>query len=325
MSRVLDKNHQLLFKTLSKYAICKHIAGTPISSCRFGQQRALIFNTALPTTTYPAGWLTQDKFLQKLWLIDRGIQTPNGISINCNNLSTLNSKTLPFSFPVVLKPIVGQYGDFVYLEIESKAELLDRIKKTFLPRKINRILIEEQVSGLHLRIYVDSSGTTRVGRFLPPSVIGDGKHSILALIQIENYKRLSNKHKQNATIKISEMLLCYLAKLSLSLDFIPALKQPIQLNSVINRGMGGVYTDLTGKVHPSLITNAKNILKIFPGLSAASVEFICENYSTSLESQKHWVTEVSTDLGLFLYNRKPAYQNHQQPHETIASSLLMHN
>ncbi len=317
-----DKNHQLLVKALNKRTICTHIAETPITSCRLGQKRALVFNTALPATTYPAGWLAQDKYLQKLWLIDHDIPTPRGKLINCEHTTVLNNLTWPYSFPVVLKPVIGQFGDFVFLDINSKTELTERIEQSYLSRQLSQAILEEQVSGIHLRIYIDASNNFRVGSYSPPLVLGDGKNSILSLVQIENFKRLNAKNRKNATIKISEMLMSYLAKHFLTLDSVPTLKKPTQLNSVINRGMGGVYTDLTSKVHPSFITTAIKILKIFPGLSAASLEIICENYSAELESQKHWVTEVSTDLGLFLYNRKSNNKNQQPLLDTLATSLL---
>jgi len=127
-----------------------------------------------------------NKYLCKTIMQKNGLPVPNAVEWNydkskCQNLNAIFSN---LNFPLVLKPINGQSGNKVYVGLENKSDLMNKLG-VFLGNK-RPFLIEEQAFGNNYRIFVMNDKVLDIVRRDPPFVVGDGESTILELIQEDN-------------------------------------------------------------------------------------------------------------------------------------------
>jgi len=90
---------------------------------------------------------------------------------------------------VVVRPSEREYNTGVSLELESEKELEKAIRKA---KKLSpEVLLEEYISGLHLRILVIGFEMVTAAIYHPPQICGTGKHTIKKLISKYNRRKLS--------------------------------------------------------------------------------------------------------------------------------------
>lgn len=87
-------------------------------------------------------------------------------------------------FPVIIKPLDGAHGNGVHMNIVSNEELYTKLDSSFA--EYGNMIIQRQISGDEFRVMVFDDTILIAYKRVPPAVIGDGKHTILELVQIEN-------------------------------------------------------------------------------------------------------------------------------------------
>ena len=102
-------------------------------------------------------------------------------------LSIIYAKKI--GFPVVIKPVFGSHGDNIYMDIENENELKDIVQNIYVKKLKTSFIIEKQFEGKEYRVFLTKEGNYAVLHREPAHVIGDGEHTILKLIEIENEKR----------------------------------------------------------------------------------------------------------------------------------------
>ncbi|MDR2541144.1 MAG: hypothetical protein LBD11_05185 [Candidatus Peribacteria bacterium] len=91
-------------------------------------------------------------------------------------------------------------------------------------------------------------------------MIGNGKDSIKKLAEDESYRRTHPRTNSLCPIVIDEM---FLFKQQISPDFIPKEGEKFYVRNTSNVAKGGYSHNATPLIHPSIIVQAKHILKIF--------------------------------------------------------------
>ncbi|NTW55979.1 MAG: ATP-grasp domain-containing protein [Chlorobiaceae bacterium] len=180
-------------------------------------------------------------------------------------------------WPCVLKPISGGKGKGVTVGIRNMSELeraFDHTKGvTDRP-----LLVERFVPGYDHRLTIIGGKLTAVTRRNAPFVTGDGKSTILELIENVNRERTDNLVKSRflCPVPVDETLLLYLSQQGMELDTIPASEKKITLRANANISTGGSATDVSSLVHPDVRKMAETIAKTM-GLSTAGVDYITED------------------------------------------------
>lgn len=88
------------------------------------------------------------------------------------------------TFPVIIKPLDDGHGNGVQVNITSIEELIQKLEKA-LP-KYGTMIVQEQASGDESRVVVLEDEVLVAFIRVPPSVIGDGKSTIIELVEAEN-------------------------------------------------------------------------------------------------------------------------------------------
>lgn len=268
----------------------------------YGKHIEWILDRDSSITPYSVSIICGDKYISKKILEQNEISVPIGEKFLPNEweLSILYARKI--GFPVVVKPVFGSHGDNIYMDIENEIELKDIVQNVFASTLRVPFIIEKQFNGKEYRIFLTKEGKYAVLHRDPAHVVGDGEHSILQLIKIENEKR---KARTNCLcpIAIDEITESYMTKNNIFMEDIPKENEKVYLRHNSNVAKGGLCIDYTDKVHKSVIENCKKILKVFSGLSYVGIDYMSKDIEAEQTDNMYNIVEVNTVPGIHMHMR----------------------
>jgi len=163
--------------------------------------------------------IAQDKDLTKMLLQAAGVPVPQGhVARDQDEAWEIATR---IGLPVVVKPRDGNQGKGVAVNIETREQL----NKAFdVASTISSdVIIEQYIPGHDFRMLVIGNQLVAAARRDPPSVIGDGQHSIAQLVETVNLDPLRGDGHATALTKIrlDEIALATLANQGLNAQSIP--------------------------------------------------------------------------------------------------------
>lgn len=228
------------------------------------------------------------------------------------------SKCNVIGYPVVIKPVDGNQGRGVSVNITRDADALSAFDEGI--KVSHGVMIEKYIKGRDFRILVVGGKVAAVAERVPPSVIGDGKRNILELIEKENENpRRGYDHERPMTrISIDRIMISYIEKQGMNLSYVPAQGEEVKLRFNANLSTGGISRDCTDIIHP----DNKKIAVLAAeavGLDIAGVDFCTEDISRSMYEIGGAIIEV---------NAAPGIRMHMYPEEgtprNAAASIIDH-
>lgn len=280
----------------------------------YGNKQQRIWASVTGQTGSIATDIACHKFLTNQLLRDNGIPVPDGMVVS--NLEEAKSAFLSFHCPVVLKPLDGNQGKGVTLNMHSVAEIS---RAYHVAAQFNEnVLIEEFIPGQEYRFCVVHGKVIAVARRLPAQIIGDGKLSVKQLVDQENSRQERGEdHEQVLTkIRIDAIALMTLAKQQLSIESIPSEGQVVVIRENANLSTGGTACDVTGQVHAEILANVERAVRII-GLDVAGVDVVTTDISQPLTQVGGAIIEVNAAPGLRMHH----YPSEGQPHD-VAGAIL---
>lgn len=268
----------------------------------YGKHIEWILDRDSSITPYSVSIICGDKYVTKKILEQSKISVPIGEKFFPNEweLSVLYGRKI--GFPVVVKPVFGSHGDNIYMDVEKEIELKDIVLNVFANKLKTSFIIEKQFCGKEYRVFLTKNGDYAVLHRDPASVIGDGKHKISELIEIENEKRKARTNSL-CPIAIDEITKIYMSKNNISMEDIPSENQKVYLRHNSNVAKGGLCIDYTDKIHSSVIENCKKILGTFSGLSYVGIDYMSKDISAEQTSDMYNIVEVNTVPGIHMHMR----------------------
>ncbi|MEN9560752.1 MAG: Cyanophycin synthetase [Candidatus Parcubacteria bacterium] len=209
--------------------------------------------------------------------------------------------------PVIAKPIRGSRSRHTTTHIESASELHRAVEvaKVVSPW----VVIEEELVGLVHRGTVIGGKVIGVLRREPASVVGDGVHTVMQLIEkINADPRRDGKIFHKIEIHDPEHDK-ELAHQHLSLKSVPEQGQLVVLSQKASRGLGGGATDVTDEAHPDNIALLEKIGEVLND-PLVGVDFIIGDVTRSWKEQARCgIIECNSapfiDLHLYPLTGKP--------------------
>ncbi|MCK4258665.1 MAG: cyanophycin synthetase [Halanaerobiales bacterium] len=203
--------------------------------------------------------------------------------------------------PLVVKPVNGNQGKGVTLNINSSSDL---IRAYEIARAYNEeVLIEEFVEGKDYRLTVINGQMVAVSHRLPPFVVGDDFYSVRELIgKVNNDELRGEGHEKPLTkIKIDPVLLVSLAKQGLALDSVIAKGKKIFLRENGNLSTGGTAYDVTELVHPDNQKMVERAVRLI-GLDVAGVDLRTEDISRPISRYGGAIIEINAAPGIRMHH-----------------------
>lgn len=144
-------------------------------------------------------------------------------------------------YPCVLKPKDAEQGRGVTANIASDSDLLAAAQNA---RKFARrvMLLQSHIAGDDFRLNVVNGRLVFVVKRTPPSITGNGIHTVLELIEQANVQRLERRAAGQIAGMIDAQdpeVMLYLSRVGLAMDSRPETGQKIRLRGHANVSTGG--------------------------------------------------------------------------------------
>ena len=285
----------------------------------YGVKQQRIQATLSNNTSILAVELACDKEGTKNILSNAGVPVPQGTVIEY--LDELEQAIADVgSYPIVVKPLDGNHGRGITIEINSKTEGEAAYDLASKASKTRSVIVEQFYQGNDHRVLVINHKVVAVAERVPAHVTGNGKHTVEQLIELTNQDpRRGNGHDNVLTkIVVDQTSQAVLAKQGYSLDAVLPVNEIAYLRNTANLSTGGIAIDRTDEIHPENVWIAERVSKII-GLDIAGIDIVTSDISRPLRETKGVIVEVNAAPGF----RMHAAPSHGLPRNVGASVLEM--
>jgi cyanophycin synthetase len=210
-------------------------------------------------------------------------------------------------YPVVLKPLDGNHGRGVCINLVDEAEIREFYAVAEGESRNGSVVVETYVTGRDYRILVVSNQLVAVAERVPAHVIGDGSHTVQELIEVTNAdsRRGVGHEKVLTRISVDDQTMETLERQGIALTDVPPDGVTVWLKQTGNMSTGGTSIDRTDDIHPDNIEIARQAAMI-TGLDIAGIDFIVPDISRSVRQNGGAIVEV---------NAGPGFRMHTHPTE----------
>ena len=191
---------------------------------------------------------------------------------------------------LVVKPQQASLSHGLTMHIQSTKELRAAINYARSYNKYSEnILIQQQMLGDEIRFTVLDGEVIGALLRLTPRVLGDAKHTVRQLIEIENGERRKLK---NTMVQYPQLDSKILNAKIIDYEFIPPINEVVELgSSTMIKGGASVY-EILEDVHPSYIDMIKTSAR-FTGARFIVADFFIENYKKPYNSSNAYFNEFN--------------------------------
>jgi cyanophycin synthetase len=266
-----------------------------------GAAQRRIWTAETDRTGAIAEGIASDKDLAKSLLASCGVPVPEGAVVR--SAAEAWEEAQDIGLPVVLKPIDGNHGRGVTLNLMTEADVAAAYEIASREGDSAAVLVERFVTGNEHRLLVVGSRLVAAARGESLWVTGDGTSTVLALcdsqINTDPRRGPTEEFPLNPVNVLDKEIQLDLKRQGMTPQSVPPAGQKvlIQMN-------GNVSDDVTDIVHPS-VAHAAALAARVVGLDIAGIDLVCEDISRPLEEQRGAIIEVNSSPGL-LAHIKPA-------------------
>src|SRR4029434_8804438 len=178
-------------------------------------------------------------------------------------------------YPVVLKPLDGNHGRGVMLDLRNDADVRQAFDIAKSESRNGLVIVETYITGRDYRCLVIDGKIAAIAERVPAHVIGDGVLTINELVAETNAdpRRGVGHEKVLTRIKIDQAAIDLVAAQGFNVDDVPPEGKMIKLTLTGNMSTGGISIDRTFEAHPENIEIAEEAARVV-GLDIAGIDFI---------------------------------------------------
>jgi cyanophycin synthetase len=282
----------------------------------YGMRQRRIWTAETDSTSAIAEGIAGDKDLTKTLLAACGVPVPAGQVVTDPAHAWESAEDI--GLPVVVKPVDGNHGRGVSLELKTREEV--EAAFPFAARHGTEVMVERYIPGIEHRLLVVGGRVVAASRGEPAWVTGDGTTSIRDLVERDinsDPRRGSTEDHPLAQVGVDDdsPVAVELARQG----YTPLSVPPAGCRVLIQRN-GNVAHDCTGLVCAEVAATAGLAARVI-GLDIAGIDLVAEDIARPLEAQGGAIVEVNAGPGLLMHLR-PASGTPQPVGEAIASQLF---
>ncbi len=243
--------------------------------------------------------LACDKESTKQMLAGAGIPVPKG-SVVYSLREMEDALDYLGGYPIVVKPLNGNHGRGITLEIENweDAEVAyDKAKEVS-----EGVIVEHFYRGRDHRVLVVDHKVIAVAERIPAHVIGNGKDSVEILVEKVNQDpRRGEGHDNMLTqIQLDKTTDRLLRQQDYTLETVLEDGKICYLRETANLSTGGVAIDRTDEIHPETIWIAERASRLI-GLDVAGIDIVTTDISQPMKVTNSVIVEVNAAPGLRMH------------------------
>jgi cyanophycin synthetase len=236
------------------------------------------------------------KTLVNALLASEGVPVPEGLEFDAFDLAPAEAFLAAGPIPCVVKPVGSSGGYAVTSGIRTKRDLIRaRLRGSRVDR---RLMIERQATGDFYRFLILDGVLLDVVRRRPPRVTGDGRSTVVQLIEAENRRRVENRHQEMLwPLRIDLDCVMTLEATGLSLSSIVPAGATVPVKTVVSQGTMRDNETVRDPIAPALVDQTIEAARLV-GLRLAGVDVITPSLSSTLDATGGVIIEVNGPPGL---------------------------
>ena len=268
-----------------------------------GRYQQRIQATTTGRTSNIAVELASDKEETNEILRDLGLPVPKQLLVRSAQEAVRAAERI--GYPVVLKPLAGNHGRGVAINLRTREEVEDGFEKAIEHGRT--IVVESYIEGFDHRLLVVNGELVAAAKRVPGHVVGDGKHTIEELVDIVNQdpRRGVGHEKVLTRLEFDHQAERLLAKLGYDRTTVPNKDETVYLRSTANLSTGGTAIDVTDVIHPDNREMAIRAINAID-LDIGGVDFLTKDITLSYREAGGGICEV---------NAGPGFRMHVAPSE----------
>ncbi len=266
--------------------------------------------------TYISSLVMANKVVTKKILAKNGFIVPDSMEYH-NAEEAFRDYGLFNNKRFVVKPKSTNYGLGISIFKEGASEENYRKAIEIAFEEDSAVLVEDFVPGTEYRFFVAGNETKAVLLRIPANVVGDGTHTIEALVNMKNEDPLRGKnHRTPLTlIELGKIEQLALAEQGYVMTDVPSEGTTVYLRDNSNISTGGDSIDMTEEMHETYKEIAVGIAKAM-GATFSGVDMMIPDYTKP-------ATEAEPGYGVIEANFNPAMMMHIYPHEGKGQRLTL--
>ncbi len=208
-------------------------------------------------------------------------------------------------FPVVVKPLDGNHGRGVCLDLQSDDEVRAGFATAESESRRGSVIVESFVTGRDYRCLIVGGKMQAIAERVPAHVMGDGTHTVAELVELTNAdpRRGVGHEKVLTRIKVDAAAVALVREQGFALEDVPDEGHMVKLAMTGNMSTGGISVDRTYEAHPDNIEIAEEAARMI-GLDVAGIDFICPDIASPVRETGGAICEV---------NAAPGFRMHTHP------------
>ena len=283
----------------------------------YGSQQRRIWAAETDQTGAIAEGISRDKYLTKSLLAAVGIPVPEGRMVD--SASDAWDAAQEFGLPVVVKPLDGNHGRGVFLNLTTREEI--EMAYAVAVDEGSGVMVERYILGDEHRLLVVGSRVVAAAKGEVAKVVGDGVHTVRELIELQinsDPRRGGNEDAPLNVVRIDRAVTLDLSRQGLTPDSCPVAGRWVMIQP-----NGNLSNDVTDQVHPEVARQVALAARIV-GLDVAGIDLVTKDVSQPLEHVGAAIVEVNAGPGLLLH-LKPASGTAQPVGRAIVDNLFPHD
>jgi len=308
----------------STQAILDEAAGRDIPWIRLNEQSLVqlgqgkyqqrIRATMTSRTSALAVDIAGDKKMTNELLASAGLPVPRSEVVRTQDDAVAAAAKI--GFPVVTKPLDGNHGRGVGLDISNERAVRTGFKRAQQESRRGAVVVESFVTGNDYRVLVIDGHMVAIAERVPAHVIGDGRHDVQWLVDKENQdpRRGIGHEKVLTRIKVDEGAEELLKKQGHSVASVPKKGETVLLAATGNMSTGGSSIDRTWEAHEDNVEIAEEAARVV-GLDVAGIDFLAPDISQPVREAGGAIVEV---------NAAPGFRMHTHPTEGEPQYVAKH-
>ncbi len=279
-----------------------------------GRYQQRIRATMTSATSALAVDIAGDKKMTNELLAAAGLPVPRNEVMRTENEAVAAAKRI--GFPVVTKPLDGNHGRGVGLDLRTERAVRAGFKRALKESRNGRVVVESFVSGRDYRVLVIGGRMAAIAERVPAHVIGDGKHDVSALVELTNQdpRRGIGHEKVLTRIRIDEAAMDLVKKQGYTMTDVPPKGEMVLLAATGNMSTGGISIDRTWDAHEDNVEIAEEAARVV-GLDVAGIDFLTPDITQPVRETGGAIVEV---------NAAPGFRMHTHPTEGEPQYVAKH-
>lgn len=244
-----------------------------------------------------------DKNLTTRLLASAGLPVPKAETVRTADGAVSAARRV--GFPVVVKPLDGNHGRGVVLNLTSDEEVRDAFVIAQAQSRRGVVQVESFITGKDYRCLIIGGRMAAIAERVPAHVVGDGEHTVQELVDITNSdpRRGVGHEKVLTRIKVDDAAIELVREQGFGMDEVPPADKMVKLALTGNMSTGGISVDRTFDAHPDNIEIAEEAARMI-GLDVAGIDFICPDITAPVRETGGAICEV---------NAAPGFRMHTHP------------